>query len=241
MLVLPLRAAVPRSPRDEAPLLAGESRAGCPAGLPAARSGANRVRCDQTMQGERHGDDRRHADRHADLHADRHADLHASRHGDRHGRRSRGVSPPAHRCHPIERVGSNDHGGRRAGRHETVVDARAHRARRDRRPVGGDDGELDGPQARRSRLRQPGSRTCRKRRKSHPLSGDGPLVRRFGGVLLSQGVYPQVPSALTGLTAVFGMGTGVTLSLWPPKSVVNESTSKTVEQARAVQSKPSAD
>ncbi len=225
MLVPPLRAAVPRSRRDEAPLLAGASRAGCPAGLPAARSGANRVRCDQTMQGERHGDDRRHADRH----------------DDRHGRRSRGVSPPARRCHPIERVGSNDHCGRRAGRHETVVDARAHRGRRDRRPVGEDDEELDGPQARRSRLGHPGPRTWRKRREGHPRSGDDRLVRRFGGVLLSQGVYPQVPSALTGLTAVFGMGTGVTLSLWPPKSVVNESTPKTVEQARAVQSKPSAD
>ena len=45
---------------------------------------------------------------------------------------------------------------------------------------------------------------------------------KSGGVLLSQGIFPQVPSALTGLTSVFGMGTGVTLSLWPPKSVVNE-------------------
>jgi hypothetical protein len=39
-----------------------------------------------------------------------------------------------------------------------------------------------------------------------------------GGVLLSQGVYPQVPSALTGLTSVFEMGTGVTLSLRPPET-----------------------
>ena len=31
-----------------------------------------------------------------------------------------------------------------------------------------------------------------------------------GGDLLSQGVTPQVPSALAGLTSVFGMGTGVT-------------------------------
>ena len=38
-----------------------------------------------------------------------------------------------------------------------------------------------------------------------------------GGVLLSQGVYPQVPSALAGLTAVFGMGTGVTPPPWPPE------------------------
>ena len=49
-----------------------------------------------------------------------------------------------------------------------------------------------------------------------------PFVYETGGVLLSQGVYPQVPSALTGLTSVFGMGTGVTLPLWPPKSVVKE-------------------
>ena len=46
---------------------------------------------------------------------------------------------------------------------------------------------------------------------------------KFGGDLLSQGVYPQVPSALAVLTSVFGMGTGVTLPLWPPKSVVKES------------------
>ena len=49
----------------------------------------------------------------------------------------------------------------------------------------------------------------------------GALRTKSGGVLLSQGVNPQVPSALAGLTSVFGMGTGVTLSLWPPKSVVN--------------------
>jgi hypothetical protein len=38
-----------------------------------------------------------------------------------------------------------------------------------------------------------------------------------GGDLLSQGVYPQVPSALAVLTAVFGMGTGVSPPLWPPE------------------------
>ena len=37
--------------------------------------------------------------------------------------------------------------------------------------------------------------------------------RRTGGDLLSQGVAPQVPSALKGLTALFGMGRGVSLSL----------------------------
>ena len=44
--------------------------------------------------------------------------------------------------------------------------------------------------------------------------GDGAFVlEKSGGVLLSQGVYPQVPSALAVLTSVFGMGTGVTLPL----------------------------
>jgi hypothetical protein len=43
------------------------------------------------------------------------------------------------------------------------------------------------------------------------------LQEQSGGVLLSQGVYPQVPSALAGLTAVFGMGTGVTPPPWPPE------------------------
>ena len=45
----------------------------------------------------------------------------------------------------------------------------------------------------------------------------GPSSEKSGGVLLSQGVTAQVPSALTGLTSVFGMGTGMTLSLSPPK------------------------
>jgi hypothetical protein len=48
----------------------------------------------------------------------------------------------------------------------------------------------------------------------------GRLFEKAGGVLLSQGVYPQVPSALAVLTSVFGMGTGVTLPLKPPKSLV---------------------
>jgi hypothetical protein len=40
-----------------------------------------------------------------------------------------------------------------------------------------------------------------------------------GGVLLSQGATPQVPSALAGLTSVFGMGTGVTPPPWPPENI----------------------
>ena len=38
-----------------------------------------------------------------------------------------------------------------------------------------------------------------------------------GSVLLSRAVSSQVPSALKGLTSVFGMGTGGSLSLSPPE------------------------
>jgi hypothetical protein len=42
---------------------------------------------------------------------------------------------------------------------------------------------------------------------------------KAGGDLLSQAVAHQVPSARRGLTALFGMGRGVSPSLWPPKSL----------------------
>ena len=38
----------------------------------------------------------------------------------------------------------------------------------------------------------------------------------FGGVLLAHSLPVAVPSALAGLTSGFGMGPGVSLSLWPP-------------------------
>jgi hypothetical protein len=38
-----------------------------------------------------------------------------------------------------------------------------------------------------------------------------------GGVLLSHPVSRAVPSALKGLASGFGMGPGVSLSLWPPE------------------------
>jgi hypothetical protein len=45
----------------------------------------------------------------------------------------------------------------------------------------------------------------------------GPLSERvFGGVLLSHTLSSAVPSAQTGLASGFGMGPGVSLSLWPP-------------------------
>ena len=48
------------------------------------------------------------------------------------------------------------------------------------------------------------------------------LLRKMesGSDLLSRAVSSQVPSALKGLTSVFGMGTGVTPSLSPPEWVI---------------------
>ena len=42
----------------------------------------------------------------------------------------------------------------------------------------------------------------------------------LGNVLLSHTVTHAVPSALKGLTSVFGMGTGVTPSLWSPRNSI---------------------
>ena len=54
-----------------------------------------------------------------------------------------------------------------------------------------------------------------------PGNGVGGVGYEYSGdVLLSQGASPQVPSALAGLTSVFGMGTGVTPPLWPPETLL---------------------
>jgi hypothetical protein len=45
----------------------------------------------------------------------------------------------------------------------------------------------------------------------------GPCSQKTGGVLLSQALASQVPSALRGLTALFGMGRGVSPSPKPPE------------------------
>src|SRR5215469_17690831 len=50
-----------------------------------------------------------------------------------------------------------------------------------------------------------------------PHGGSGPRLSMSGGVLLSRRASPAVPSALNGLTSGFGMGPGVSRSLWPPK------------------------
>ncbi len=55
-------------------------------------------------------------------------------------------------------------------------------------------------------------------KRKNPRFRGGFSLEKSGGNLLSQGVYPQVPLARSGLTSVFGMGTGVTPTLWPPET-----------------------
>jgi hypothetical protein len=66
------------------------------------------------------------------------------------------------------------------------------------------------------------STTESKNKKAHHK--DGLFIPRFredkfnlGNVLLSHTVAHAVPSALKGLTSVFGMGTGVSPSPWSPR------------------------
>jgi hypothetical protein len=73
----------------------------------------------------------------------------------------------------------------------------------------------------RHRLHTPAEDATPKR----PLAeGRGAFSSKYSGdVLLSQGESPQVPSALAGLTSVFGMGTGVTLPLRSPETMLHRS------------------
>src|SRR5262245_44667673 len=68
------------------------------------------------------------------------------------------------------------------------------------------------------------------------------LRKKTGGDLLSRAVARQVPSALRGLTALFGMGRGVSLSLsrhrksarrppWALKTTLGLGRSKKIRQA----------
>src|SRR5438552_13823394 len=50
----------------------------------------------------------------------------------------------------------------------------------------------------------------------------GLFINNPGGFLLSHTVARAVPSAPRGLTSVFGMGTGVTLSTQPPENFSKE-------------------
>ena len=63
------------------------------------------------------------------------------------------------------------------------------------------------------------SPTNRPQNAKNPRFRGGFSFEKSGGNLLSQGVYPQVPLARSSLTSVFGMGTGVSPTLWPPETL----------------------
>ena len=139
---------------------------------------------------------------------------HLRRHDRGHPRRPSGLRPALHSPHP----GGNPYRCSPAARHRyrsRGSDRCRHRppdAER-RRTCGGDGGRARGTTLPAVVLRQNRART-RLRTPGGALSSRNP-----GGVLLSQGVSSQVPSALEGLTAVFGMGTGVPPPLLPPETL----------------------
>jgi hypothetical protein len=61
-----------------------------------------------------------------------------------------------------------------------------------------------------------------------------------GSDLLSQGLSPRVPSALEGLTVVFGMGTRVSPPLWPPDSIPSKLVGSILSIKPSTDSYPSA-
>ena len=60
-----------------------------------------------------------------------------------------------------------------------------------------------------------------RQKKKGPGTGPGPSRIIPGDVLLSHAVYREVPSGLEGLTAVFGMGTGVAPPLRSPGNSIS--------------------
>src|SRR3954447_22253513 len=58
-----------------------------------------------------------------------------------------------------------------------------------------------------------------KRKRSVARECNGPFDRGAGDGLLSRGLSTGVPSALSGLTTVFGMGTGVAPTLESPANI----------------------
>src|SRR3954467_4903887 len=76
------------------------------------------------------------------------------------------------------------------------------------RPFFVDECQANLPRRLRDQTGQPSAQRRPKKR-----AAPGTALEKTGGDLLSQEVALQVPSALRGLTALFGMGRGVSLSL----------------------------
>ena len=64
-----------------------------------------------------------------------------------------------------------------------------------------------------------------------PVDGP-PFASRTGGDLLSRALAGQVPSARRGLTALFGMGRGVSPSLVPPRMVSDQAPRRAFKTAQ---------
>lgn len=61
------------------------------------------------------------------------------------------------------------------------------------------------------------SESVEQKNKKNRLDLATKAAKKNGGiVLLSHKASPAVPSPMKGLTSVFGMGTGISLSLWTP-------------------------
>jgi hypothetical protein len=93
-------------------------------------------------------------------------------------------------------------------------------------PAGHDAQRAPAPESREPRLQAatydvqaPNALPSPARNAEEPLFEAALRAIKTGGDLLSQAVAHQVPSARRGLTALFGMGRGVSPSLWPPKSL----------------------
>ena len=147
----------------------------------------------------------------------------------RNGQRQGGRSHPASAgCHHSQRLGRRRHDRRRRVS-QPIRPCRDHR--RQERPA-----RLDARGSRRGPIRtQPCSSSCScdmkkgqpVRHKPNGLAAKTTKVVRqcrttlvesvSGDVLLSHAVARAVPSALRGLASGFGMGPGVSLSLWSPK------------------------
>jgi hypothetical protein len=74
------------------------------------------------------------------------------------------------------------------------------------------------PPARAARSPRLSARSARRPRPRRAALRAARLSQKTGGVLLSQALAGQVPSALRGLTALFGMGRGVSPSPRPPEN-----------------------
>ncbi len=72
-----------------------------------------------------------------------------------------------------------------------------------------------------------------------PVTGGSIAYTKTGGVLLSRALAGQVPSALRGLTALFGMGRGVSPSPGPPENLERPSRSFKTAQRHWVSPKRS--